>query len=278
MSSTESTGFIFENPEGYRKLKLEGTLEFKQARLFDEELEKILALDLEPLIVDCQLLMHVSKEWVRSLLRYQMALKNAKKGMKLINVNQSVLGYLKKEGIDGAFQIAPNLTAALIDLGVIAKRTMDTQFIDPFLAATLHVLEVQAQVQAKAGKIFLKKSNEQLVGDISGVIGVVSDAFNGSVVISFPEATFLKVMSGMLGEEITKMDKEIVDGAGEITNMIFGQAKVVLNEKGYGIKMAIPSVVTGKGHSLSAMTKGPVVVVPFDSNVGKFFVEIGLSE
>lgn len=278
MSSSESTGFVFESLEGYRKLKLEGTLEFRQAKFFDEELEKILALDLEPLIVDCQLLMHLSKEWVRSLLRYQMALKNAKKGMKLISVNQSVLSYLKKEGIDGAFQIAPNLTAALIDLGVIAKRTMDTQFIDPFLTATLHVLEVQAQVQAKAGKIFLKKANEQLVGDISGVIGVVSDAFNGSVVISFPEATFLKVMSGMLGEEITKMDKEIVDGAGEITNMIFGQAKVVLNEKGYGIKMAIPSVVTGKGHSLNAMTKGPVVVVPFDSNVGKFFVEIGLSE
>lgn len=278
MSSPASKGYVFETPQGYRKLKLEGSLDFKHARLFDEELDQILALELEPLVVDCQLLMDFSKEWVRSLLRYQLALKNAKKGMKLINVNQSVLNYLKKEGIDSAFQVAPNLTAALIDLGLIARRTIDTEFVDPFLTATLHVLQVQAGVTATAGKIFLKKPSERLVGDVSGIIGVVSDAFNGSVVISFPEATFLKVMSGMLGEEITKLDQEITDGAGEITNMIFGQAKVVLNDKGYGIKMAIPSVVTGKDHSLSAMTKGPVVVVPFESNVGKFFVEIGLSE
>ena len=88
----------------------------------------------------------------------------------------------------------------------------------------------------------------------------------------------MNVMSGMLGEEIKVLDKEIIDGAGEITNMIFGQAKVVLNNKGYGIKMAIPSVVSGKGHSLSALTKGPIVIVPFESNVGDFFVEICLSE
>lgn len=116
-----------------------------------------------------------------------------------------------------------------------------------------------------------------MTGDISGVIGIVSDAFQGSVVISFPEDTFLGVISRMLGEEYHKIDQEIIDGAGELTNMIFGQAKIVLNEKGYGIKTAIPSVVSGKDHSLAALTKGPVIVVPFTTEFGKFFVEIGLS-
>lgn len=276
--ATVTLGHKFEMCEGYKKLRLEGTLDFAQGKAFDEEIEPMLTSAHNHLIVDCQMLMSFSKDWVRSLLRLQMALKGSGKSMRLINVNQSVLSYLKKEGIDGAFQISKSLTAALIDLGIIAKRTMDTEFVDPFLTATLHVLKVQASVEAKSGKPFIKKPHEMLVGDVSGVIGVVSDAFNGSVVISFPEKTFLKVMSGMLGEEITTLDKEIVDGAGEITNMIFGQAKVVLNEKGYGIKMAIPSVVTGKGHTLSALTKGPIVIVPFESNVGDFFVEICLSE
>ena len=59
--------------------------------------------------------------------------------------------------------------------------------------------------------------------------------------------------------------------------MIFGQAKVVLNENGYGIKTAIPSVVSGKDHTLSGLTKGPVVIVPFSTEFGPFFVEICLS-
>ncbi|MCM2349737.1 MAG: chemotaxis protein CheX [Bacteriovoracaceae bacterium] len=155
---------------------------------------------------------------------------------------------------------------------------IDINFINPFLAATLNVLKIQANVIADPGKIYLKKDNAPMRGDVSGVIGIVSDTFNGSVVISFPEQTFLKVMGGMLGEEYTTLSQDILDGAGEITNMIFGQAKIVLNDRGYGIKIALPQVVSGKGHSLSSLSKGPTVIIPFTSSAGEFFVEICLSE
>jgi chemotaxis protein CheX len=154
---------------------------------------------------------------------------------------------------------------------------LNTDFIHPFLNATVHILNVQANLPAEAGKAYLKKQADRLIGDVSGIISVISDKFNGSVVISFPEPTFLKVMSNMLGEEYSEISPEIVDGAGEILNMIFGQAKIVLNEKGYGIKTAIPSVVTGRDVNVSTMTKGPVVVVPFQSQAGEFFVEICLN-
>lgn len=156
---------------------------------------------------------------------------------------------------------------------------IDINFVNPFLAATLHVLKVQAQVEATPGKVYLKKDNPTtLSGDVSGVIGIVSETFNGTVVISFPEETFLKVMSNMLGEEYTELSKDILDGAGEITNMIFGQAKITLNERGYGIKIALPTVVSGKGHTMQGTTKnGPTVVIPFTSPAGSFFVEITLS-
>ena len=81
----------------------------------------------------------------------------------------------------------------------------------------------------------------------------------------------------MLGEEYQEISKDIIDGAGELTNMIFGQAKVTLNQKGYGIQTAIPSVISGKNHSLSALTKGPIVVIPFSTEAGPFFIEICVS-
>ncbi len=155
---------------------------------------------------------------------------------------------------------------------------IDINFVNPFLGATLNVLKVQASIEAQPGKITLKQSGEPLKGDVSGVIGIVSDTFKGNVVISFPESTFLKVMSNMLGEEYTEISQDIVDGAGEITNMIFGQAKVVLNERGYGVQIALPQVITGKNHMLSNQSKGPTVIIPFNSTAGDFFVEICLSE
>ncbi len=155
---------------------------------------------------------------------------------------------------------------------------IDINFVNPFLGATLNVLKVQAQVEAQPGKIALKQPGECLRGDVSGVIGIVSDTIKGSVVISFPETTFLKVMSNMLGEEYKQISQDIVDGAGEITNMIFGQAKVILNERGYGVQIALPQVITGKNHMLSTQSKGPTVIIPFSSTAGDFFVEICLSE
>ncbi len=151
---------------------------------------------------------------------------------------------------------------------------LNTDFINPFITATNHILNVQANLTSEAGKAFLKKQNDRLVGDVSGIITVVSEKFNGSVVISFPESTFLNVMSKMLGEEFKELSPEIIDGVGEILNMIFGQAKIVLNENGHGIKAAIPTVISGKQLQFSTMTKGPVIVVPFQSTAGEFFVEI----
>jgi len=154
---------------------------------------------------------------------------------------------------------------------------LDVEFINPFLSATLKVLEIQASTKATAGTIEIKGQKQNPPCAISGIIGITAEAFNGSVVIGFPKETFLGIMSRMLGEEYTSFNKDIIDGAGELTNIIFGQAKVALNEKGFGIKMAIPSVISGTGIEVHGVTKGPIVVVPFKTDLGPFFIEISLS-
>lgn len=263
---------------GYLTIRLVGTLDGSQIQLFELELEPLLVDPFPHVVINCEHLFSMSKDWIRVLLKTQSFLKQFNKQVRIIFCSPKLRDVLKKEGVDTAFHYSKNLREALVELGLVTRKMLDTDFINPFLTATLHVLNVQAGVSAETGKIFLKKIDESLKGDVSGIIGLVSETFNGSVVISFPEKTFLKVMSGMLGEDCLELNKEIIDGAGEITNMIFGQAKISLNEKGYGIKTAIPSVISGKEHSLSALTKGPIVVVPFSSNVGNFFIEICLSE
>lgn len=261
---------------GYTLIKLDTILDYYNCKAFNEEIDSITQPD-NHVLVDCENIVNLPKDWIRALLKVQMNLLKNSKEVKLIHVNQAVQGVLKTEGIDKIFKTAKDAREALKEFGLSVKRSLNMEFINPFLAATLNVLKVQAGTEATNGQIYLKKPTDQFVGDVSGIIGIVSDTFTGSVVISFPETTFLKIISQMLGEEITKVDKDVSDGAGEIVNIIFGQAKISLNSLGYGIKTAIPSVVTGKNHSFSSQTKGPVMVIPFDSNMGAFYIEIGLS-
>ncbi|OFZ16804.1 MAG: hypothetical protein A2Z20_02080, partial [Bdellovibrionales bacterium RBG_16_40_8] len=151
-------------------------------------------------------------------------------------------------------------------------------FINPFLTAAIKVLKIQYFTEAKPQKPHSKQSSDKYHGDISGVIGLLSDAFTGSVVISFPSKTFLQLMSRMLKTEFTVINKIIEDGAGELTNMIFGQAKTALNEKGYGVKTALPSVVCGNDHHVELLSTGPRVAIPFNSDAGQFYIEICVTE
>jgi chemotaxis protein CheX len=151
---------------------------------------------------------------------------------------------------------------------------MDVQLINPFINATLKVLETMAFVKAEAGKPFLKKDNTAR-GDVSGIIGFTGET-NGTVSVSFDESCILKIVSSMFGEEIAEINSEITDAVGEITNMISGQARQKLEEAGRIFHGAIPTVITGKSHKLISTTTGPKFAIPFDTDAGSFTIEVCL--
>ena len=153
---------------------------------------------------------------------------------------------------------------------------MDVKLINPFLSATLNVLETMAFVKAEAGKPYLKKDNIA-EGDVSGVVGLTGEA-NGTVSVTFDEACILNIVSSMFGEEMKELNREISDAVGELTNMISGQARQQIEKIGKILHGAIPTVITGKNHKLISMTKGPKIVIPFKTDAGSFTVEVCLEE
>ncbi len=149
---------------------------------------------------------------------------------------------------------------------------MDVKLINPFLEATLHVLKTIAGIDAQKGKPFLKKDNVA-VGDVSGVIGLAGD-MNGIISVTFTEKCILHIVTGMFGEEVKELNAEIGDAVGEIANMISGQARQKLEGLGTNLQAAIPSVVMGKNHTISHVTKQPIIALPFSTKGGEFTVEI----
>ena len=149
---------------------------------------------------------------------------------------------------------------------------MDAKLINPFLESTLHVLQTIAGINADKGKPYLKENNIA-VGDVSGVIGLAGD-MNGMISVTFTEKCILHIVTGMFGEEMKELNDEIGDAVGEIANMISGQARQKLEAMGTNLQAAIPSVVMGKGHTITHVTKQPVVALPFSTSGGDFTIEV----
>ncbi len=152
---------------------------------------------------------------------------------------------------------------------------MKADFINPFLEATIEVLEKMAFVKVKNGRPFLKDTL-LTYGTVTGIIGMAGEEVQGTMVLSFAEPCILKVVSNMLGEEFTEVDDVIVDAVGELTNMISGGAKRRLAEKGYAFEMAIPSMVTGSGIQIYHSSNIKAVVIPFNIEEGEFWIEASL--
>jgi len=77
-----------------------------------------------------------------------------------------------------------------------------------------------------------------LIGLVGAVIG------NGSLVCSAEVACGLS--SRLLMAEFSKIDEEVLDSVGEITNMIVGGFKTLLETHVGRVQMSIPSVIYGK--------------------------------
>ncbi|MFH1076860.1 MAG: chemotaxis protein CheX [Pseudomonadota bacterium] len=149
---------------------------------------------------------------------------------------------------------------------------MDVRLINPFITATMEVLGTMAFTKVDVGKPYIKKERVA-TGDVSGVIGLTGYA-NGTISVSFTEACILKIVSNMLGEPFTSVNADIKDAVGEITNMISGQARKLLDVNGFKFDAAIPTVIVGKNHEISHITHGPMIALPFNTADGPFTIEV----
>ena len=154
---------------------------------------------------------------------------------------------------------------------------MNVDFVNPFLEATLNVLKTMAKLEAKPGRPAVK-SNDVAHGDVTGLIGMTGEQAKGTLAITFTEQVILEITKRMLSAEMTKINETITDMVGEITNMVTGGAKKILSEKGYRFDMAIPSVVAGKNHIIEHKSKAPIIVVPFSTGAGDFYIEVCFEE
>ncbi len=160
---------------------------------------------------------------------------------------------------------------------IIWLTEMDDKFINPFSESLINVLGTMAMLQVRAGAPSVK-THETAHGDVTGIIGMTGEQAKGSFAVTFTEPVILEITRRMLGEEVNGIDETVTDMVGEITNMVTGGAKKFLSEKGYRFDMAVPAVIAGPGHVIRHKSGKPVIIVPFSTEAGEFFMETCFEE
>ncbi|MDR0466586.1 MAG: chemotaxis protein CheX [Deltaproteobacteria bacterium] len=143
-----------------------------------------------------------------------------------------------------------------------------------FVAATANILSTMANINPTAGNVFVKKDRDAL-GDFSAIIGVTGK-YRGSICVTFSREGAILVAKGMLGDDLGDIEQDIADTVGEIANMVSGQARATIAQKGVTLHGSTPTIVVGENHRVTHLSKSPVMCIPFTMPKGSFTVEFCL--
>ena len=150
--------------------------------------------------------------------------------------------------------------------------------IAQFVDATTTVLQTMAMTEAKVGTPFVKQ-HAAAQGDITGVIGFSNPKgkSRGTMSLTFTTQAALGIVGSMLYEEQSELNDAVTDAVGELTNMISGQARKGLVGMGMVFEGAIPSVITGTGHTIRHVSTSAILAIPFETPHGPLIVEVCFS-
>lgn len=91
----------------------------------------------------------------------------------------------------------------------------------------------------------------QETGIITGMIGVHGKV-SGFISVNIAEQFVIRAVEGLLQEEFGKLTSQVVDGAGEITNIIVGGVKSALAKTQWGFsQITVPSVIVGQNFTIA---------------------------
>jgi len=147
---------------------------------------------------------------------------------------------------------------------------IDLEFINIFISNTKKVISQMAGVTElkSAPPKLMAQLQEALDIDISAKILISSSYFKGSYYIAFPKQTFLNFYEKVVMEKCTEINDENKDFATELANIIYGQCKKKFSDEGLNLEMVIPTLHLGAIHN------SVVIIIPFESPLGKFYLAV----
>ena len=153
---------------------------------------------------------------------------------------------------------------------------MKIEYVNPFVEATYELIKNYVKGEIKRGDLLLKKSPLKTLG-VCPTIGLTGQ-LEGRVMVDISRKTAIKLAELMNDSAFSGLDSLVRSSINEFANMICGKAVSVLNDRGYKFDITPPKRCSGDNLEIMDGKNVEVLVIPFKSTIGDFFVNIALRE
>jgi chemotaxis protein CheX len=145
---------------------------------------------------------------------------------------------------------------------------------DKIIEATIEIFTGMVMMEISVGGEPLLTLGP-LKNSITGMIGLAG-IHKGVLAVHFPKQVALDVTSSFLGMEVSEIDADVQDAIGEIANILGGNLKTILSDRGKDIQLSLPSTIYGDQYAFTSQADVDQVILPFQAPSGMFYVEVEL--
>jgi hypothetical protein len=137
---------------------------------------------------------------------------------------------------------------------------------------------VQAQIDFQIGNEIPSNEKIKFSGDTGGFLKISDPKATCFIGIAFPKATFLAILSNMLGEEFKELDPEFDETTLGFLEVAFGNATPILKQKGFAFEKG--EIGTLRSFSFDKVKHDSIgsKVVEFTSDKGSFSFGVFISQ
>ncbi len=152
---------------------------------------------------------------------------------------------------------------------------MNVKFLNPFVDAAHDILSLETHQAVQRGELRLEAGAYQ-TDDVTVIISLVG-AVDGTVFYSMSKEVAVGLASVLMGEKFEAFDRLAQSGIAELGNVITGQASMKLAAAGFESNISTPSLILGKGASISTL-EFPRLIVPLVTAIGPMTIHLALRE
>ena len=142
--------------------------------------------------------------------------------------------------------------------------------------ATQEVFSTMLNLKIVAGSVFVEKEEKTPTSGVVSLIGLAG-TWAGSGSLSCPATLACKIASHFLMAEYDAVGEDVLDSVAEVTNMIIGNVKTVLENRLGGMGLSTPTVIYGRNFQTRSSKNQEWTVVPFECEGERLCVQVCLA-
>lgn len=160
----------------------------------------------------------------------------------------------------------------------VGNYDFDVKLVMPFADAMVSSITSLCGINVTKLGLEFRPEGTSAQTDVSISLSVMDNVSLSSMAIMFKKDVFLKIMGKMVGETYVDYSNELHDAAKELINIAFNQAKKKMVEKKISGVRSNPEIWLGQDMQLSYLSRARTVILPFQTDVGRFAIEFTTQE